>query len=119
MKIVALALVSLLAVCVALENQAHAVPVGQPCGAKTGAVCDKGLWCEPPTGKCASTTGVCVSVPGLCIARKRSKNYRPVCGCNSKTYSSDCFRRAYKVPKLRDGKCSGVGQVGGAKEPET
>jgi hypothetical protein len=29
-----------------------------------------------------------------------------VCGCNGKTYSSDCFRRAYKIAKSHDGKCS-------------
>ena len=112
MKSVALAFVCLLAVSVLLENQAHAVAVGQPCGAATGAVCDKGLWCEPPTGKCASTTGVCVAVPLVCFARKKSRSFRPVCGCNSKTYSSDCFRRAYRVGKFRDGKCD----VPGAKD---
>lgn len=81
------------------------MPVGEPCGGEVGAVCDKGLWCEPASGNCASTTGVCVAVPRFCVVRKRSKSFRPVCGCNSKTYSSDCFRRAYKVPKSRDGKC--------------
>jgi hypothetical protein len=105
MKTVALALASLVAAAVVSENWAHAVPVGQPCGGATGAECDKGLWCEPPTGKCASKAGTCAAVPRLCFARKKSKNYRPVCGCNNKTYSSDCFRRAYKVAKLRDGKC--------------
>jgi hypothetical protein len=112
MKSVALALTFLLGVFILLENQAHAVAVGQPCGAATGAVCDKGLWCEPPTGKCGATTGVCVAVPRFCLARKKSKSFRPVCGCNSKTYSSDCFRRADKVAKSRDGKCD----VSGAKD---
>ena len=112
MKTVALALTLLFAVSILLENQAHAVAVNQPCGAATGAVCDKGLWCEPPMGKCAATAGVCVAVPRICFARKKSKNFRPVCGCNSRTYSSDCFRRAYKVPKFRDGKCD----VSGAKD---
>lgn len=112
MKNAAVALIFLLAVSILLETQAHAVAVGQPCGAATDAVCDKGLWCEPPPGKCAGTTGVCVAVPLLCFARKKSKNFRPVCGCNRKTYSSDCFRRAYKVGKFRDGKCD----VSGAKD---
>lgn len=102
MKIVAWTFVSLLAASIVLKNQAHAVPVGQACGA---AACDKGLWCEPPTGMCASTAGVCVAVPRICVARKKSKGFRPVCGCNSATYSSDCFRRAYKVGKYSDGKC--------------
>jgi hypothetical protein len=91
--------------------QAHAVSAGQPCGGVVEGTCDKGLWCEPAVGKCPSSTqsadqsGTCVTVPKLCIARKRSKNFEPVCGCNSKTYSSDCFRRAYRVGKHHDGKC--------------
>jgi hypothetical protein len=105
MNSVTFAVIALLAVLLLLENQAHAVAVGQPCGGTTGATCDRGLWCEPPTGMCASTAGTCVAVPRLCIARKKSKSFKPVCGCNRKTYSSDCFRRAYKVVKFRDGKC--------------
>lgn len=104
MKIVVLAFVAI-AASIALQNQSLAVAVGRRCGPGAGAVCDKGLWCEPPAGKCASRTGVCVAVPRFCIARKKSKSFRPVCGCNKKTYSSDCFRRAYKVAKYRDGKC--------------
>ncbi len=105
LRLVALALAALLVVSPLPAMRSHAVPAGQPCGTETGAVCDKGLWCEPPAGKCASTTGVCVAVPRFCVVRKKSKSFRPVCGCNDKTYSSDCFRRAYKVAKLREGKC--------------
>jgi hypothetical protein len=105
MKTAAPIVLTLLVASIAVQTQAHAVPAGQPCGGAGGAVCDKGLWCEPPTGMCASTAGVCVPVPRLCIARKNSKSFRPVCGCNHKTYSSDCFRRAYKVTKHHDGAC--------------
>jgi len=87
---------------------AHAVSLGKACGGAAGATCDKGLWCEPPSGTCRTGEGVCVAIPRLCIARKRSKSFRPVCGCNSKTYSSDCFRRAYKVGKSHDGTCEAV-----------
>ena len=85
------------------HGSAGALPAGAACG--TGAACDKGLWCEPAEGACASQAGSCVTIPRLCFARKRSKGYRPVCGCNSKTYSSDCFRRAQKIAKLHDGRC--------------
>lgn len=96
---VALALATLMAP----VGPAGAVPTGAPCG--PGAACDKGLWCEPAAGSCSTPLGVCVSVPRLCFARKRSKNFHPVCGCNGKTYSSDCFRRAQRITKLHDGKC--------------
>jgi len=105
MKIVAWAVIFVLVATVVARDQAQAVPAGEACGPFVGAACDKGLWCEPPTGMCAAMSGVCVAVPRICVARKRSKSFRPVCGCNSKTYSSDCFRRAYKIAKHRDGKC--------------
>jgi hypothetical protein len=104
MKTAALIVATLLAAFTVLHHEAHAVPAGQPCDG-IGAVCDKGLWCEPPAGTCTVSKGICVAVPRLCIARRNSASYRPVCGCNSKTYSSDCFRRAYKVAKFHDGKC--------------
>jgi hypothetical protein len=106
MKIAALILSTILTASVLSTYRVHAVPLGQACGGTSGASCDKGLWCEPSAGTCGSTTGVCVAIPRLCFARKNSKDYRPVCGCNNKTYSSDCFRRAYKVAKSHDGKCS-------------
>jgi hypothetical protein len=85
------------------HGSASALPAGAACGAD--AACDKGLWCEPAAGACSAQAGMCVSIPRLCIARKKSKSYHPVCGCNSKTYSSDCFRRAQRIAKLHDGKC--------------
>jgi hypothetical protein len=95
-------LFSLAAVAMA-QGEAKAVPAGQAC--ETGTPCDKGLWCEPSVGKCATQAGVCVTIPRLCIARKKSASFQPVCGCNSKTYSNDCFRRAYRIGKSHDGKC--------------
>jgi hypothetical protein len=104
MKTAALIVSTLLVAFPVLLQEARAVPAGQPCDG-AGALCDKGLWCEPPAGACTLSKGICVAVPSLCIARKNSASYRPVCGCNSKTYSSDCFRRAYKVAKFHEGKC--------------
>jgi hypothetical protein len=100
-RYLAIALIGVVAAIALPHDHAGAVPAGQACGA--GALCDKGLWCEPKA--CASQAGVCVAVPRLCIARKKTKSFQPVCGCNSKTYSNDCFRRAYKTGKWHEGKC--------------
>ena len=108
MKVVGSIVSALVAASIFLGGAAHAVSVGQPCGGAESRVCDKGLWCEPPIGKCSSEAGVCVTVPRLCFARKGSRGFKPVCGCNSKTYSSDCFRRAYKIGKSHDGKCEAI-----------
>ena len=108
-RLLALAFIAGLAIVSMPHGKARAVPAGQPCDSVSGAACDKGLWCEPAAGKCTSqsgvTSGTCVAIPRLCIARKKAKSFQPVCGCNSKTYSNDCFRRAYRVAKFHDGKC--------------
>ena len=81
---------------------AAAVGVGQTCGSVYGFVCDRGLWCSWPAGNCtaADIPGKCVEIPAVC-----AKNYRPICGCDKRTYGNDCERVYARVQKDHDGPC--------------
>jgi Kazal-type serine protease inhibitor domain len=85
-----------------LPPAASAVGVGETCGGLAGIACDAGLWCEMPAGSCNATDmqGTCVRVPQFC-----TREYRPVCGCDQRTYGNDCERRATRVAKNHDGPC--------------
>jgi hypothetical protein len=83
--------------------KATAAANGQSCGGFTGAVCDKGLWCDPLPGLCAPIIGTCRKIPALCAFSKHS--LAEVCGCNGKTYWNDCARLKAGEPKRHEGKC--------------
>jgi len=84
-------------------SDAGAAGVGQFCGGFAGIKCDRGLWCQLNTGQCrfGDASGTCARVPRFCPLI-----FRPVCGCDGKTYSNDCVRQRHRVSKAHDGKCS-------------
>jgi hypothetical protein len=79
------------------------------CGGIAGVPCADGQFCELPPGTCdwADLQGQCVPQDPAC-----PELYDPVCGCDGRTYSSDCVRRAAGAQKAHDGPCGSDATAG-------
>jgi len=84
-------------------------PAGQSCGGLIGKACAKNQYCDyAPDALCgaADATGTCTDKPQACDAI-----YKPVCGCDDKTYGNDCDAHMAGVSVVSEGECkSGGGQ---------
>ncbi|HEY0784153.1 MAG TPA: Kazal-type serine protease inhibitor domain-containing protein [Thermoanaerobaculia bacterium] len=71
-------------------------------GCSTNPQCKtKGQYCAKPAGDCKGK-GKCTERPKIC-----EEIFKPVCGCNDRTYGNACFAAAAGVNVAYDGPCKG------------
>ena len=83
--------------------------VDPPCGGIAGLTCGKGQFCKFPIAtKCGAgdQMGTCSTIPQTCTTSSPGAAiYLPICGCDNKTYSSECDANNHGVSIAHSGQC--------------
>ncbi|MGL5168994.1 MAG: Kazal-type serine protease inhibitor family protein [Afipia sp.] len=110
-RLIVATLIAMLGVAIR-SGESGAANLNEACGGAANITCNSALWCQRAAGQCkvADAAGTCDKAPAFCM-----QIYRPVCGCNGKTYSNDCERQKAKVQLDHVGACPKEPK---AKEPK-
>jgi len=89
------------AICAHLKHGDKLGPCAATCGGEAGDTCEEGQFCKLPDGECSEDAeGECQDLPMIC-----PPIYAPVCGCDGRTYSSDCYADVAGVAIDHEGPC--------------
>lgn len=100
-RLIVAMLIAMLGVAIS-SGESSAANLDEACGSAANITCNSALWCQRGAGQCqaADAAGTCNKAPAFCM-----QIYRPVCGCNGKTYANDCERQKARVQLDYVGAC--------------